>query len=158
MSSLSYSRAQFTLDDFTEASSQQVGNDEFVTVERLEVDKGEGVYVGQGNSTNPLQAEGSIRGDVQDVVDSDMNGRYRLAVVNSQNNVVNGGIIATGNIDEIEETRANSIDGDITPFVNKEVMEPYQIALQFKLNSGTQTYSRANSSLTIDGWLGESLN
>lgn len=158
MSDLSYSRTEIDLDDFSTATSTEVGDDEFATVERLEIDKGEGYYVGAGNSTNPLQAEGSITGDPQNSTPSDLNGRYRLVVVNTQNNVVEGGVLAEGKISALRKTRANSLDGDITPFVNKEVMEPYKIAFQLKLTTGTDTYSSSDSSLAIDGFLGESFN
>lgn len=158
MTELSYSKDVFELDDFSTASSTAVGDDEFATVERLDIDKGEGVYIGRGTSTNPLQAEGSLRGDIQNSGSSSLNGRYRLVVLNSQNNVVNNGVIARGKLSELRTTRANSLDGDITPFVNKEVLEPYQIGLQIKLNSGTDTYDSGNSSFSADGFLGEAFN
>jgi len=158
VSDLSYSPTAFDLGDFETASSTAVGDDEFSTVERLEIDKGEGAYVGQGNSTNPLQAEGSIVGDPQNDTPGDLNGRYRLVVLNSQNNVVDGGILAQGKISALRKTRSNSIDGDIQPFVNKEVLEPYKIGFQLKLDDGTDEYSSADSELEVDGFQGEALN
>lgn len=158
MSELSYSPTAYELADFTTATSTAVGDDEFSTVERLEIDKGEGAYVGQGSSKNPLQAEGSITGDPQNSTPADLNGRYRLVVLNSQNNVVDGGILAQGKISALRNTRSNSIDGDITPFVNKEVKEPYKIGFQLKLASGSDTYSSADSALSVDGFQGEALN
>jgi len=85
-------------------------------------------------------------------------GKYRLVVLNSQNNIPTGGIITTGRISELRTDRANSVDGDITTFVDKEVMEPYKVGLQLKTKSGTATYSSANSSFEVDGFLGEALN
>jgi len=156
MSSLNYSPDEFDLDDFTTSTSTELGDDEFQTVERLEIDKGEGAYIGQGNSTNPLQAEGSIEGDPQNDTPEDLNGQYRLVVLNSQNNVVQ--IITQGKVSALRRERANSIDGDITPFKNIEVLEPYKIGFQIKLKSGTDTYSSADSSLNVDGFSGEALN
>lgn len=158
MSNLSYSPTSFDLDDFSTATSTEVGDDEFSTVEVLEIGKGEGVYIGRGASSNPLQAEGSVDADFQDGGNADIDGKYRLVVLNSQNNVVNGGIITQGKIDATEKTRANSIDGDITPFVDMEVMEPYKVGLQLKTSSGTATYDSGNSSVEIDGFQGEALN
>jgi len=157
MSELSYSPDEFDLNDFKTSTATEVGDDEFATVERLPIDKGEGVYIGQGNSSNPLQAEGSITGDPKDSGTDAIDGRYRLAVVNSQNNVVNGGIIAQGKISQLRKTRANSVDGDITPFVNKEVKEPYKVGFQLRTNSGTADFSQSSSSLEIDGFRGEQL-
>jgi hypothetical protein len=142
--------------DFTVRTSLQVGPDEFSTVEEIDVEEGEGVRVGQGTSANPLQAEGSIRGDIQDNGGADIDGKYRLVVLNTQNNVKD--IVKQGSIDEIEQTRANSLDGDITPVSGKpEIYEPNKLGFQLKTDSGTATYSRSNSSLTIDGYLGEKL-
>ena len=158
MADLSYSPDVFELADFSTASSTAVGDDEFSTVERLDIDKGEGVYIGKGSSTNPLQAEGSIQGDIQNTGGTSLDGRYRLVVLNSQNNVVNGGVIARGKLSELRKTRSNSLDGDITPFVDIEVLEPYQIGLQVKLDSGTDTYDSGNSTFEADGFLGEAFN
>jgi len=158
MSELSYSPTAFDLSDFETATSTEVGDDEYATVERLEIEKGEGAYIGKGSSSNPLQAEGSIEGDPQNDTPADLDGRYRLVVLNSQNNVVDGGILAQGKISALRRDRANSIDGDITPFVNKEVLEPYKIGFQLKLDSGTDTYSSADSTLEVDGFQGEALN
>lgn len=157
MSRLSYSPDEFDLSDFTTASSTEVGDDEFQTVERLEVEKGEGVYIGQGSTTNPLQAEGSIEGDIQNDGSTSLNGEYRLVVLNSQNNMVPGGIIARGRLSALRQSRANSLDGDITPFKDKEVMEPYSVGLQIRLDSGTDTYSNTNSTFSADGYSGEAI-
>jgi len=149
---------QFTLAaDFDVRTSTQVGPDEFTTVEEIDVEQGEGVVIGQGSSSNPLQAEGSIRGDIQDDASADVDGRYRLAIVNPQNNVVQNGVISQGTINDLEQTRANSLDGDITPYTGREIYEPFKLVLQLKTNSGTQTYSSSNSSLTLDGYRGEVL-
>lgn len=158
MSELQYHADEIDLDDFTELSDTNVGEDEFATVEVVEVEKGEGYFIGQGQSTNPLQAEGSITGDPQNSTPAALNGQYRLVVLNSQNNVVNGGVLAQGKMSELRTTRPNSLDGDITPLVEKEVMEPYKIGFQLKLTSGTDQYSSSDSSLAIDGYKGESFN
>lgn len=158
MSALTYHPTSFDLDDFTAATSTEVGDDEFSTVERLPVEEGEGVYVGKGASSNPLQAEGSAQGDINDDGNADMVGKYRLVVLNSQNNIPTGGIITTGRISELEKDRANSLDGDITTFQDIEIREPYKLGLQLKTNSGTATYSSANSAFEVDGFLGEALN
>jgi hypothetical protein len=158
MSELSYSPDVFDLGDFSTASATQVGDTEFSTVEVFDIEEGEGVYVGRGTSSNPLQAEGSIEGNIKNGGNSDINGRYRLVVLNSQNNTVNGGVLARGRISELRKTRSNSLDGDIQPFVDKEVREPYQVGLQVRVDSGTETYSSSNSTLEIDGFLGEAFN
>jgi hypothetical protein len=155
---LQYSPDVFELADFDTSTSTAVGDDEFSTVERLDIDEGEGVYIGRGTSSNPLQAEGSIEGDLQNGGGTSLQGRYRLVVLNSQNNVVNGGVLARGKLSELRQTRANSLDGDIQPFVNKEVLEPYQVGLQVRLSSGTDTYDSGNSTFKADGFLGEAFN
>lgn len=147
---------QFTLaTDFSERTSTQVGPDEFSTVEEFDMEQGEGFRLGQGYSSNPLQAESSIRGDIQDDGNADIDGRFRLVVLNEQNNVVD--VLTQGTIDEIEDARANSIDGHITTLDDREIYEPMKIGLQLKTNTGTSTYSSSNSSLTIDGYRGETL-
>jgi hypothetical protein len=152
-----FSPTQFTLADFSARTSLQVGPDEYSTVEEIDVEKGSAVVVGQGTSSNPLQAEGSIRGDIQDDGNADINGRYRMVVLNEQNNIKMDGIVAEGTIDEIEATRANSLDGDITPYTGMEIYEPDKLGLQLKTGSGTAVYSPSNSSLTVDGYRGEKL-
>jgi hypothetical protein len=147
---------QFTLaTDFTARTATTVGPDEFSTVEEIDLEQGEGFRLGQGFSSNPLQAESSVRGDIQDGSDDDIDGRFRLVVLNEQNNVVD--VLTQGTINEIEETRANSIDGHITTLDDREVYEPMKVGLQLKTNSGTSTYDSGNSSLTIDGYRGETL-
>lgn len=141
--------------DFTTRTSAEVGPDEFTTVEELDVGKGSSAVVGQGRSTNPLQAEGSIRGDIQDGGDSDITGRYRVVVLNEQNNVVD--VVTQGTIAQLETTRANSLDGDITPFSGKEIYEPFKLGFQLKTDSGTATYGPSNSSMSVDGYRGEKL-
>lgn len=158
MAQLQYNPEVFTLDDFATATATQAGDDEFTLVERLDVEEGEGVYVGRGTSTNPLQAEGSIDGDIQNESGNPIDGRYMIAVVNSQNNRVENGTIKRGRIDELRQTRPNSLDGDLTAFVDVEVKEPYQVGLFIRTNSGTEDYSSAKSSIQIDGFLGEALN
>jgi len=156
MSELNYSPDEFDLASFTTATSTAVGDDEYATVERLEVEQGEGVYIGQGQSKNPLQAEGSIEGDIKNDGDSSLNGKYRLVVLNSQNNVV--GRITQGRLSALRKTRTNSLDGDITTFQDIEVMEPYKVGLQVKLSSGSDTYDNANSTFEADGFSGEKLS
>jgi len=156
MAELTYSPDEFDLADFTTSTSTGVGDDEFATVERLEVEQGEGVYIGQGNSKNPLQAEGSLEGDIKNGGGSSLDGKYRLVVLNSQNNVV--GRITQGRLSALRKTRANSLDGDITTFQDIEVMEPYKVGLQIKLDSGSDTYDNANSTFEADGFSGEALN
>ncbi len=159
MSELSYSPTAFDLSDFETATSTEVGDDEYATVERLEIEKGEGAYIGKGSSSNPLQAEGSIEGDPQNDTPADLDGRYRLVVLNSQNNVVDGGILAQGKISALRRSRANSIDGDITPVrQQRRCSSPTRSGFQLKLDSGTDTYSSADSTLEIDGFQGEALN
>lgn len=158
MAELSYSPDVFDLSDFQTASATEVGDESFKQVERLTVETFEGIYVGRGTSTNPLQAEGSIRGDIQNGGGSSINGRYKLAVVNSQNNQVQGGVLARGRLSELRTTRPNSLDGDIQPFVDKEVREDYKIALLIQVDSGTETYDSSNSTFEFDGFLGEALN
>jgi len=139
--------------DFTARTASQVGPDEFVTVEEIDVEQGESVTLGKGTSQNPLQAEGAASGDIQDDGTDDIDGNYRFVVLNSQNKVIQR--IDQGTINELEKTRANSIDGSILPFTDVEVAEPYKIGFQLRTNSGTATYSSANSSLDVDGVLGE---
>jgi len=150
-----FSPSTFDLSDFATATSTEVADDSFTTVERLDVSQGEAYVVGRGASTNLLQAEGSISGDIQDGGGSDIDGRYRVVIENPQNNLV--AVVAEGTINEIEKTRANNIDGDVTAFTGDEVYEPFQLALQLKTQSGTQTYDSGNTSLSIDGYRGEVL-
>jgi len=153
---MEYNATQFTFaDDYTERTNTQVGPDEFTTVMVDSIEKGESATLGRGESVNPLQAEGSARGDIQDDGPSDIDGKFRFVVLNSQNKVIRR--IAQGPIDEIEKTRTNSLDGYILPFSGVEVAEPYKIGFQLRTSSGTQTYDASNSNLTIDGVQGETL-
>lgn len=158
MSTLEYAPDVFSLSDFATASSTEVGDDNFSLVEIFAIEQGEGVYIGRGNSENPLQAQASVDGNLKDSGGSDITGRYKLAVLNSQNNLVDGGTLVRGRISELRKTRPNSLDGDITQFVDIEVLEPYKVGLLVRTNSGTTTYSSSNSSLEIDGFLGEAKN
>jgi hypothetical protein len=154
---MDYNRDEFDLsNDFTERTNTSLGPDEFVTVEEIDVEEGESITLGVGASSNPLQAEGSASGDIQDDGNADIDGRFRFVVLNSQNNVVRS--IAQGPISTIEKTRANSVDGYILPYTNVEVAEPYKIGFQLRTGSGTATYSSPNSSLEVDGYRGESMS
>jgi len=149
-----FNSTTFTFEnDFTARTNLAVGPDEFTTVEEIDVEKGESVTLGLGTSRNPLQAEGSARGDIQDDGTDDIDGNYRFVVLNSQNKVIQR--IDQGTINELEKTRTNSLDGSILPFTGVEVAEPYKVGFQLRTNSGTATYDSANSSLDVDGVLGE---
>jgi len=153
---MEYNATTFTFEnDFTARTNLEVGPDEFTTVEELSVDKGESVTLGRGTSVNPLQAEGAYSGDIQDSGTGDIDGNFRVVVLNSQNKVIRR--ISQGTIDQLENTRANSLDGYIQPFSGIEVAEPYKVGLQLRTNSGTQTYSSSNSNLSLDGVQGETL-
>ena len=152
-----YNEEEFTFDnDFDERSSSEVGPDEFSTVEEIEVEDGESVILGLGSSRNPLQAEGSAAGDIQDDADADIDGKFRFVVLNAQNNVV--ARLAQGSINTLEQTRANTLDGYVFKQSNTEVREPYKVGFQLRTASGIQTYSSSNSSLKVDGLRGEEVN
>jgi len=154
---MQYNAERFTLDnDFAAKTDTTVADDEFRSVEELDVEVGESVIIGRGTSRAPLSAEGSAAGDIQDGGNSDIDGKFRFVVVNSQNNVVSR--IAQGSINDLEQTRANALDGYLLPNTNIEIAEPYKLAFQLRTNSGTATYSSANSSLSVDGVRGESRN
>jgi len=149
-------RETFSLaNDFDVRTNTEVGPDEFTTVEEFNVEKGETVELGQGRSSNLLQAEGNAAGDIQSGSPSDIDGKFRFVVLNSQNNVVQP--ITQGTIDELEVTRSNNLDGYILPRTGIEIADPYKLGLQLKTNSGTQTYSRSNSNLDVKGVRGEEM-
>lgn len=157
MSKVNWTPDTFDLSDFTTATSTEVGPDEFSTVESIDIEKGEGFAFGQGTSRNPLQAEGSVTGDINDGVPAAITGKWRLEVVNSQNNPVEGGVIAQGRLSDLEVTRSSGPDGVILPYTDQEIHEPYKVALRIKTDSGTATYSSADSSFAADGFAGEVL-
>jgi len=153
---MEYNETTFSLEnDFTARTNLNIGPDEFTTVEELDVSRGESVTIGLGGSTNPMQAEGSADGNIQNGSGGDINGNFRFVVLNSQNKVVRR--VAQGTIDEIEVTRTNSVDGYILKFTGIEIAEPYKLGLQLKTNSGTSLYSSSNSSLDVSGVLGETV-
>lgn len=142
-------------DDFDVAASTQIGADEFATVSRFAPNEGEAFVVGQGSSSNPLQAEGSIEADPQNSGGTAIGDKYRVVAVNEANNIVD--VLAQGSVSELRSSRANSLDGDITPFTDTEIYNPFRIAFQLKTASGTATYDQGNSSLSVDGYRGEKL-
>jgi len=142
-------------DDFEEATSTQIGAGEFRTVSRFAPNEGEAFVVGQGTSSNPLQAEGSVEADPQNSGGSAIGDKYRLVAVNEANNIVD--VLAQGSVSELRSTSANSLDGDVTPFTGTEVYNPFRIAFQLQTASGTADYDQSNSSLAVDGYRGEKL-
>jgi hypothetical protein len=154
---MQYNAERFTLaNDFSTRTDTTVTDDEFRTVEEIDVETGESVTIGRGSSRAPLSAEGSAAGDIQSSAPADIDGKFRFVVLNSQNNVVSR--IVQGSINDLEQTRANALDGYLLPNTGQEIAEPYKLGLQLRTDSGTADYSSSNSSLSVDGVRGESRN
>jgi len=139
--------------DFATRTSTEVGPDEFSTVEVFDVPDGESVELGVGENRNPTDAQGSISGDIQDGGNSDIDGTFRMVVLNAANNVVQ--VLARGSIDRLELTRTNGLDGYLQPRTGAEIREPFKLGFQLQTNSGTATYSGSNSSMDVDVISGE---
>jgi hypothetical protein len=158
MTQLQYARDKFDLDDFVNRTDTTVSEDEFRTVATLEPEEGETFLIGQGSSTNPLQAEGFAEGELVDVSSgSELKGKFRLQILNTQNNPANGGMLFKNRISRLSQTNANGGDGIAVPYIDKETADPFKIALRVKLDSGTAEVDLAASTFEIDGFSGEVL-
>jgi hypothetical protein len=156
MADVQYFEDTFSLSDFTTATDLSVADDEFRTVERLEVDKGEVVIPGQGQARNQTDAVGRIFADIKNGGNSAISGKVRLVALNSQNRVVHTYYQA-----QISTVSVGaSTRSDRRPFPRKRVRlaEPYKLAIQVKTASGTDTYSDSNSTVEFDGFRGEAIN
>jgi hypothetical protein len=139
--------------DFATRTSTEVGPDEFTTVEVYDLPDGRSAELGVGRDRNPTDAQGSISGDIQDNGNADIDGSFRMVVLNAANNVVQ--VLARGSIDRLELTRTNGLDGYLQPMTGAEIREPYKLGFQLQTNSGTSVYSGSNSSMDVDVISGE---
>jgi hypothetical protein len=81
-------------------------------------------------------------------------------MVNSQNQVVR--VFSQHSAGTIREGSSNR--SDRRPYAlkypsnPKGVAEPYKVVLQLKTDSGTVTYDDTNTSIQLDGYLGQAMN
>jgi len=163
---------QFTEDDhtdaeFSETTDTTVVKDEFRTVARWDLSRGEGVAFGVGTSRNPDRAEGYLYFDAQNSGASAIDGQLRLVVENTQNERV--ATIYKRSLKQLRSGSTAPADREKrVPFPYQalmngkgEVLHPYQIAIQLKLPSSassTETFSLSDSELLADGYSGSAQN
>lgn len=150
----------YTIDDFSARSNLNVGPDEFKTVEELDVDKGEVVYLGQGAKEDQEDAIGRLYADIKQGANSNFIGAVRIAMVNSQNEVVRVYSQHTASTIRVgANTRSDRRPYALKfPSRPKGIAEPYKLAIQLKTQSGTVTYDDGNTALELDGYLGQAMD
>lgn len=151
-----YFEETFSLDDFATVTDTTVTDDEFRTVETLDVDKGEGVVAGQGQARDQTDAVGRIFLDIQNSTPAAISGKVRLVALNSQNRVVT--VIYQSQISSVSVGSGNRADRRPFPVKKPELREPYKLGIQVQTASGTDTYSSGDSTVEIDGYRAEKVN
>lgn len=146
----------YDLSDFSEASDLSLTNDEFRTVERLDAPKGEAVAPGQGQDASPEGARGRIYIDAQNSTPANIDGTIRLVVLNSQNRVVK--VVYQNKASVLRDGSSDRTKRAPFTFRGVDIREPYKFAIQMKTESGTDTWSSADSAAEIDGFRGEAVN
>lgn len=162
----------FKVGDFTEMNDASVNDDEFSTVAKMDLRRGEGAALGRGDSEVPEYAEGFQYFDARSANDADADGnadklygRVQYVVLNPNNRVVD--TIWRGRLDELRVGSADADRSSRQPFSYKtpaqvnegEVYgEEYAIGIQIELDNGTDTFSLADSTAKIEGYSGEKLN
>jgi len=152
---------QYTTADFTARTNLNIGPDEYVTVEELDVPKGEVLYLGQGRKANQDDAVGRLYADVQQGSNADFSGSVRFVMVNSQNQVVrvfsqhDAGVLRSPSQGSRSDYRPYALKFPSRP---KGIAEPYKLAMQLKMQSGTNTYDDGNTVLELDGYRGEAMD
>lgn len=155
------------LSGFTESTDANVHEDGFRTVATWDLEDGEGVAFGDGTSKNPDKAEAYIHLDAMDSSTTPvaLNGQARLVVLNSAGEKVPGGTIYQNRLSRLRNGDPSTNDRGKwgVPFPYQairggkgEVLGKggYQIGIQLKLDSGSETFSLANSEMTAEGWTG----
>jgi hypothetical protein len=150
-----YFRDQYSLDDFTAATDTSLTDDEYRTVERLELEKGEAFEAGQGLAANQTDAVGRIYVDANNSGPSALSGKMRLVVENTQNNKTM--VLYQNNLANVNSGASDPAAREPFPHIDVNVKYPYKVALQIKLASGTDTYSSGDSTVEFSGWRGEEM-
>jgi hypothetical protein len=151
------------LSDFADFGSAEAQSEDFRTVSTWTVDDGVGVAFGRGTSQNPDRAEAYVYFDAKDDGDAAMDGLYRLAVLNSANERV--ATIYRNRLDVLRngDPSADSRGDWGVPFPYQAITngkgeilggDGYKIAHQIQLDSGTGTFSTANSTAQMEGYRG----
>lgn len=145
----------FTLDDYTTVSETTVTDDEYRTVERLELERGEAHRLGKGEKETLTDAEGRLYFDAQDDGAATLDAKMRFVVENVANNqqrVIYGNSISSVTRGEADETAR-------TPFAYRDIdiKYPFKVAVQLQMNDGTATYDSGNSTLEYNGYRGEQM-
>jgi len=153
---------RFRAADWTERSNPVLSDGEFRTVAVYDLEKGESVALGRGDTFNPDKAEGFIHLDAQNDSAADIDGRVRLAVVNNQGEKVRN--IYKNDLGTLREGSASS-PSEAFPYQalrggSGEVGYPYEIAIQIDPAAGSDgdTFDLSNSTLAADGYSGSRID
>lgn len=166
-----FSGDEFTEDDFTEAPTPVFNTEDWTTVARLPVSRGQAVAFGVGDDGSPMNAEGRIYADLKakdgNDADSDpdtFEGAFRFVLLNPNNE-------PQGEISRHKASRTRAGDAtasgrkDRKPYPKQpvgttgqpEVGFPYKVGLQVRASanySGDNTFSLSDSELIADGYTG----
>lgn len=153
-----------TLAGWSDFGSAEAHDEDFRTVATRPLDREEGVAFGRGNSENPERAEAYKYLDAQDGGASAITAAaYRVVILNAANKVV--AVIDRGRLDEVNKgDPSTDARGDYgKPFKYRTIAggkgevlggSGHKVALQIKLDSGTATFSTANSTMKFEGYSG----
>lgn len=148
------------LADFSVRSDLNVTDSEFRTVEEIDVPKGEVLYLGQGMKEDQEDAIGRLYADVKQGSNSNFSGQVRLAMLNSQNQVVR--VFSEHAASTLRSGASNR--SDRRPYAlkfpgnPKGIAEPYKLAIRLKSSSGSVTYDDGNTAFELDGYLGQAMD
>lgn len=158
-----FSEDRTDLSEFADHGDASAHSEDPRTVTKWDLDRGDGVAFGRGNTTNPDRAEAFIYFDAQDSGAAAINGTYKLVVLNAANEEV--AVIDRGSLDEVRDgdpsTDSRGDWGKPLPYKalrggKGEVLggQGHKIGIQIETASGTATFSTANSTLIAEGYQG----
>jgi len=156
MSEYQWFEEEFTLADFSTVTDTTVTEDEYRTVERFEIPKGEVAQLGQGQANTQTDAVGRLFADIKDDADAAISGKVRFVIENTQNKPVR--TISSHNTSTVNVGSNDRGSRRPYPLRPQQTAEPYKIAIQVQTASGTATYSSANSTVEVDGYRAEAVN
>ena len=162
-----FTKGTHTLATYSETTDTTVTEDNFRTVATDKLEREEGGAFGRGQFENPERAEAFKYLSIHDDADALIAGEYRIVVENAAGKVV--AVIDRGRTDEVNQgdptTEKRGEYGVPFPYVaisggKGEVLggQGHRFALQVKADSGTATFSLANSTMQMEGHKGELVN
>lgn len=146
-------------EEFVATSDVEVVTTRYRTLAVRELESGEGLQLGNGESQRPDQAEGFFDAEVTNG-SSKQHGTYRLTLRTKGGQLVD--VIGTADSSKTNQTRTDLPDGQ--PFPVQGVngnryagggQKGYEVHLEFKASNSngsfTWDYDHANNSIEIDG-------